>query len=1306
MLRTILSVSLVVCMLMSMSVTAWAGIFAADTDDDGKVKYVSIGDSVTNGFGMTGYKYDDGTNVYGYRRETPTAYPAMIKEKLEDTFGEGNVELDQLAISNFRMEELHYMLDDDYEGDAYMVRVFGGEKDPTSGWYYNVIKRWFAKDAEAKAKYADSGLQNYEILREEFRESIREADVISIDLGSNNFGTFLTSKIRYLLGLTDTNDEMDFTQFMDADTYATVKALLDGMVKELVGDGEAFALAETLATTLMYGYLGFAQNLDASLEIIYEMNPDVEVIIVDVYNMMEGTIMTSDTFGGLDLAALYGTFVDLANLYSRELSPYASRLTHVTLGGAPELFFDYYKDYDVTGELHPSAERLLDEFVQELLDQDDDEFAVTMDNINTLDSYVNNIQAVVKQNVIGKIVDGVQTAVDGVNDAMEGVETVYTAVNAVETAQGVVTDVIVDQVVPNLNIPESMLVSVIEGKVTDDHLTMLGYEATDENRAYVAQKIYDIAVIYDDTNSAEGEAAANKAAIIALLAIVKVDGEAMGEETATAAYNAAEAYNSVKANGGTEEEAVIAGMQTQVDAETAQTAWQLYSLYQNYIDGGATEEEALAATAKMAIVSQGYDAGTAEAMYDIYVCEQAGTIAAEDDVLNVLVTVLGITEAQAKSVYACYAGGLDGQYDNDDVRTTMVLLMVQGGIFDNADEAAENYDLYVVYKNLPHTFCIVSNYDTIYVDALINNIGSIDMDEIAQKFIAGEMKLELSEEEQDDPEAVAQYRNDSSLILMYIRFLANSGVFIHPNEGGQENMTAGIWGELLELDDTPYIADETLDITIDENTVLVSIGDSMANDNKVSDGESAYGALTAALTGIADGIYHNEALDGMRTNDLLAILDPSYAGDAYTEAKFASASIEHFGEADVILMNVGAANLGFTVEELMRYTTDGSTYPMTFSGIGAVGEELGGDLDAMIAMVNEKLTSGEVDASVTQLMLVFESYGYGYTLFADSFAAAVDAVREANPDAVIVLYSLYDLLGDAYFATDSAYLEIGGFFAQGAEMINGRIRDYAAQHENCVYIDITDTESKLDVIQANGALNLAGTTDGNSNIAVAAANVYPTADGHQSIAHKTACALNVHTFTDGICDTCGAEQHEHPLTYVEAAEANCHEVGNTAHWYCETCDETFADKDGIKAAGNVEIAIDPDNHDGETEVRGAVEATEESEGYTGDTYCLGCETVIEEGKRIPRIGETHTVTGNVTSWTTAENADNTVTLTFTDEAGEATVITLADGETAYTAELEAGTYTLTVKKANHVTRAYTVVVEDKDITQDVTVNPV
>ena len=70
-----------------------------------------------------------------------------------------------------------------------------------------------------------------------------------------------------------------------------------------------------------------------------------------------------------------------------------------------------------------------------------------------------------------------------------------------------------------------------------------------------------------------------------------------------------------------------------------------------------------------------------------------------------------------------------------------------------------------------------------------------------------------------------------------------------------------------------------------------------------------------------------------------------------------------------------------------------------------------------------------------------------------------------------------------------------------------------------------------------------------------------------------------------------------------------------------------------------ELDIDPANHDGETELRGAAAATCTEAGYTGDTYCLGCGNVKIPGEAIAAAGH---------QW-----GEWTVTVEATDtEAGE------------------------------------------------------
>lgn len=97
-------------------------------------------------------------------------------------------------------------------------------------------------------------------------------------------------------------------------------------------------------------------------------------------------------------------------------------------------------------------------------------------------------------------------------------------------------------------------------------------------------------------------------------------------------------------------------------------------------------------------------------------------------------------------------------------------------------------------------------------------------------------------------------------------------------------------------------------------------------------------------------------------------------------------------------------------------------------------------------------------------------------------------------------------------------------------------------------------------------------------------------------------------------------QHTLHLTLVPAVKATCKAEGNIAYYRC-TCGKLFADENAdseLTEAQTVEPK-DPDNHDGSTEIRGAKEPSYTEEGYTGDTYYLGCNAMLAEGKVIPKL---------------------------------------------------------------------------------------
>ena len=162
-----------------------------------------------------------------------------------------------------------------------------------------------------------------------------------------------------------------------------------------------------------------------------------------------------------------------------------------------------------------------------------------------------------------------------------------------------------------------------------------------------------------------------------------------------------------------------------------------------------------------------------------------------------------------------------------------------------------------------------------------------------------------------------------------------------------------------------------------------------------------------------------------------------------------------------------------------------------------------------------------------------------------------------------------------------------------------------------------------------------------------------------------------------VCDVCHmvyGELAPHTLTHTPAVDATCTTPGNVEYWHCSVCGKNFSDSAGkgelteitspalnhnwgawekgsetqhqricqndgshketgdhtlgtaatCKAPANCSICgqsygeKNPSNHTGGTEVRNQKEATTTTEGYTGDTYCLGCGEKIASDTVIPK----------------------------------------------------------------------------------------
>ncbi len=142
------------------------------------------------------------------------------------------------------------------------------------------------------------------------------------------------------------------------------------------------------------------------------------------------------------------------------------------------------------------------------------------------------------------------------------------------------------------------------------------------------------------------------------------------------------------------------------------------------------------------------------------------------------------------------------------------------------------------------------------------------------------------------------------------------------------------------------------------------------------------------------------------------------------------------------------------------------------------------------------------------------------------------------------------------------------------------------------------------------------------------------------------------------------KNHEGGTEIKDAKAATCTEKGYTGDTYCKGCGVKLTDGKDIPATGHdwdsatcttpktckvckvtegnalghkggtatchtkavCDVCkqaygeVDADNHDGGTEIKGAKDATCTEKGYTGDTYCKGCNAKLTGGKDIPALG--------------------------------------------------------------------------------------
>lgn len=215
-------------------------------------KYVLLGDSVASGYRDVMCDEDDAYNK-AYQETTYCRVPGSYADVLTKAIIEDNT-MTAFAGPGFRTIEIRYMLEDDFtETDDYMFHP-----------------------AQLNA-VGDAGSEEY---RKAYQKAIAEADLITLGVGGNDWGAYLGWVIADVFEKENVADKfMIKLQEIVANCPFSAE-----MVEELVELAHiAGALPEVVATlpqALSYGLGNFYKNWDIMIQDIYDLNPDVTLMVI------------------------------------------------------------------------------------------------------------------------------------------------------------------------------------------------------------------------------------------------------------------------------------------------------------------------------------------------------------------------------------------------------------------------------------------------------------------------------------------------------------------------------------------------------------------------------------------------------------------------------------------------------------------------------------------------------------------------------------------------------------------------------------------------------------------------------------------------------------------------------------------------------------------------------------------------------------------------------------------------------------------------------------------------------------------
>jgi len=406
-----------------------------DVNNDGRIDLVTFGASNSNGYGMRGYLSEEvykclaesastdeidaiknEENVFGFNKEVPESYPVLVRDQLAKLTGK-EVDLHQYGMSSTRIEEFRYLLDNDYIGDAYTAWRFtgGNPKDGDDGyWFFKAMEEMDGSNYSMGTDYKALRTSDLEPLRENYQETVKNADVITLDCGLNNFGIytiFAISDPEKFQNQTDADGTVfsnDYDEMLQTSVYFSpaaynvylqTKALIAEMLPEEV-ELESSESLQAAIDTLSYALVGYCVNFDAVVTRIRELNPKAKIVALSIQNAIKGLVIE---FEGIEIPVgdIFGAIVDIANIYMALVSPncLTYNFAYLTNDGSIDYFIEDLADYN-------GNPKTLSDNIKDCFDLYDDDMRIQT-RVNEFYSNPSTVATVEKSAALDKVYDAV-----------------------------------------------------------------------------------------------------------------------------------------------------------------------------------------------------------------------------------------------------------------------------------------------------------------------------------------------------------------------------------------------------------------------------------------------------------------------------------------------------------------------------------------------------------------------------------------------------------------------------------------------------------------------------------------------------------------------------------------------------------------------------------------------------------------------------------------------------------------------------------------------------------------------------------